>query len=348
MTQAPAPSACGTLQSAMIRDGAAVFTLLPPAGAEAFCAEIQAADDTRWRIALEAPEPGPDGTLICRLPLDADGPVLREIAPLVRMEGAWHSPARDDKACFLHRLLCTDIQEVNANLRWFKRIPDLETRFFAARNSLRVIGDDTELRTRCVVSVGYQGVETDNAAILDWCMEEYARSDNRLDAISDPEARMSLATFWVHLAIAREDNRMFAELSQSVRTDVFTPQLPAITVYNALCLALLLGGWHLARGEMQEAAQLFRPTDEFFKLAAMKFPRALVNYRELIGITQRTYYCQIGLAMAEGRRIPTERRFPELLPPIAWREGNRLYDKAAKQRLSHSYALLCQPETAGG
>lgn len=344
MTREPAPPAFGILRSAVIRDDAAVFTLLPPTGAEGFCIECLAADDTRWRVALDAPDPGADGTLICRLPLDPGGPALREISLLLRIGTEWHNPERDDTACFLHRLLSTDIKEVNQNLRWFNRIPDLETRFFAARNSLRVIGDDMDLRARCIVSVGYQGVETESAAILDWCMEEYARSEARLDALPDLEARMSLATFWVHLAIAREDNRMFAELSQNVRTDVFPSKFPAIAVYNALCLALLLGGWHLARGELQEAAQLFRPTNKLFKLAALEFPRALDNYRELIGVTQMTYYCQIGRSMAEERLIRTERGIPKLLPPVAWREGSRLRGKDAREKVGKKYEALCAAE----
>lgn len=295
---APSPVG-GTLKAAVIRDDEAVFALLPPPGAEAFCAEVLPVDGPALRFDLTAPPPDQVGALTFRLPISADWPVLRQIALLVRIGDDWVYPPHDQQNCFLHRLLSTDLAEINDNLRWWKRISDLETRFFATRNSLRVIGGNFDLRARCIVAVGYQGIERDHAAILEWCLSEYAATGGRLDVTEDAEVRASIGIFWCHLAIAREDASMLMELSQALRRDVFAVSLPAIAAYNAVCLALLLGGWHLARGEKAAAAAFFAPTNGFFKTAALHYPRALVNYRELAAIAQKTYYCQIGRHMAE-------------------------------------------------
>ena len=341
MTQDPGSSPQGVLRRAVIREGAAVFTLFPPFGAEEICAEILEADDTRRRVEFDTPEAGDDGTLIYRLPMDPEGPAVREVTPLIRIGAEWHKPERDDTTCFVHRLLSTDLEQINTNLRWKNRIDDLETRFFATRNSLKLIGDDANLRGRCVVSVGYQAIEQDNDIILNWCAEDIAECGADLGTFPDPEVRMSMATFWVHLAIFREDITMLGALSRSVRESVFPSDFPAIATYNALCLALLLAGWHLARGDFEEACALLQPTDKFFKLAAYEYPRALVNYREMIGLAERTYYCQIGLRMAKNLEIPDGMGIPSLGPGIAWKKGNRLRGDSAQKRAGEKYETLC-------
>ncbi len=327
------------VSKAVVRGSKAVFTIdvLEEKLVE-LAAEAEFSDGSRRRVALGAPPATNSRT--CAVRLNEDWPPVVSISLIGRVSETWFLLEQQEKECFLHRLMSRTLKDVNDNLRWQNRITDLETRFFSVRNSLRGNREDFEFWARCLVSVGYQGLEQENKSIIDWCRSELADYAKNSDGKEETEAYLSLLIFWLHLAIYDQDADRFGGISKRLR-DVPKEAIPAIAVFNYLHMALLLGAWHLALGHNTEAYDLFDPSDDLFKRAALDYPRALINYKELTTMASKTYFCQVGRTMAKGHALPASGEFAPLSPTLAWQQGSRLRVKEAKDRLLDSYISMC-------
>lgn len=332
----------GFVTSAVVRQENAVFTLtLTDEAVSELSAVATYHDGQQDRTPLARPEVGSEW--ISTLALNDGGPPLRSLELQAKVNGEFQPLELRDGACHLHRLLSLDLEQINDNLRWRNRINDLETRFFSAKNSLRLVGDDFELRARCIVSVGWEGLEQEHNEIIDWCRSQYQLMLSWNLGPEEHEALMSTITFWCHLAIHDGRREMLRELSEKTISALYAPEARGIAVYNMLHTSLLIGGWHLSQGRHKIALRFFKRSNGLLKLAVHEYPTALVNYRELATIAEKVFFCQIGRHMAEGKKILES--FPLLSPEIAWREGNRLRNKIAQKRMLEKYLALCSKPT---
>ncbi|WP_339113246.1 hypothetical protein [Thioclava sp. GXIMD2076] len=234
----------------------------------------------------------------------------------------------DSERYFLDRLLSSNMVEVNRNLRWGKRITHLPTRFFASLNSIKANPENFELQARCLVSVGYQGIENEDQEIISWAQIFCAENLNNAMSCEDAEVRASFLIFWAHLAIYSESTEVVLQISDVMNDALMGMEEYPVGAANALNLILLIGGILLFAGRHAEAQRVFLPFDRYIRIAANKYPRAPVNYRELIGVAERTYLCKLGLEMAKKR----DGQLDQLLSSErAWADGNRLRSKGSKE-----------------
>lgn len=288
-----------------------------------------------WRL-NRAPDlhalPGQPGPRARGVAFDAT-PDVTDAAILAKSDGRWWRLPEKGPEPVLGRLLSRDLTAVNANLRWAGRISDLDTRFFAALNSIAQAPRDFALQARCLVSVGYEAIERADPEKTGWARGFCQAKKARLLAEKDAEVRVSVLLFWLHLAIFQEDLGTFLEITEMVlaRDMAFFAGLEAYPVgtANALYAQVMLGGFFLACDEPERAGRLFSPFDKHFRIAAQSYPRTLNGYHEIVQLTRRAYLCRIGQEQARGRPV-SAKGVPPLSAGRAWDESNRLRIKATE------------------
>lgn len=244
----------------------------------------------------------------------------------------------EDTTSPLVRLASTTAAEINANLRWSNRIQDLETRFFAARNSFLLNKRDFGLSVRCVASVSYTAIENDNQRIVEWCGEICRDLSKQVLACKDAELRASFLSVWLNVAVARCDAESFLRAY-----DMFLPAAKGMAAfplagYNLLYCALLLGGADIGAGRRENAAEIFGGFDHWFRVCVKDYPRALVNWGEMVTITRKAHFCAIGMEITRGRKLRPG--IPYLTLALAWTEGSRLRNREAVTRLIENYRTI--------
>lgn len=321
-----------------IQDGRAKLAWsLKDEGVEALELMIFHVDQEPISIAL-SPAPTGEGVAEHEVPLQLAG-VVSAMCLVATVGRKKLRLAHDPEGFFLHRVLARNLADVNRDLRWAGRITHLDTRFFAVRNTLPVV--DYDLQARCLVSVGYQGIEQDRRDIIDWAEAFCQDTLAQMRETENVEVRSSVLAFWVHLAIWRED---VAEMLQIA--DLIVESLEGLAEYpvgtvNALHSTLLVGSFLVNVGKKAEAVEVFKPFDRYYRIAAHKYPRALVNYRELIGVAKCTYLCKLGFDVARDVKSRAGgSAAPKLTPNAAWNDGNRLRDKAACAEAGKRYARM--------
>lgn len=268
------------------------------------------------------------------------GSIIESMIVVARVKGALFRLSEDPERYFLQRLLSRNLEEVNLNLRWHNRMSDLDTRFFAALNSIAATPGNYELHARCMVSFGYKAIESDRIEMIEWSHRFCQQRINEMMATPDVQVRASVITFWIHEAIwnCRVDD--IIQISELITDSLTGIESYPKGTYNSLHAILLIGSFLLFTGKAGKAAKIFSPFDTHFRIAAEKYTRAVANYREIIKIAELTYLCKLGLDMARGRKIPV--RFSPLTPREAWAKGQRFHDKKIRDEGGRRYSKLIE------
>ncbi|WYI66647.1 hypothetical protein WDB88_05980 [Thioclava sp. GXIMD4216] len=271
--------------------------------------------------------------------------VVKQIAVVVDEDGEFARLGQNPETSFLDRLLSVNLKQVNANLRWVGRIPHLETRFFCALNSIKATPGNFDLHCRCLVSVGYQALERGNGSIIEWSEDFCQSCSHELASTKDVEIRASVLMLWIHLAVWQQNVSDIRYIGENLGRFLEGIESYPVGSYNAVRISLLIGSIYLFAGDCELAVKIFSPADKIFRLAVDKYPRGLVNYRELVSISDRLFYCQIGLEMAKGSAWKVN--IDPLTPQMAWNKGARFYDKdamiAGRKRYVELVSLMQRP-----
>lgn len=281
------------------------------------------------------------GTLSAELPI-SDTEVVVQLALIFRSNGQDHRATEADDNVFSQKLLSRSLPDINCNIRWSGRISDLDTRYFAARNSALFLSEKLELRQRCLVSVGYTAIEQARLEILDWVGEEVEYFMSAAREMSDLDSLTSFVSFAMHFYVAKEDANGLQRLSLLTIDVLRDYQGFPFGAGGYLHVALFLGGLALASKNGPLATAIFAPTLDCFHIAILGYPRALINHWELVGVSRMNLHCQIGLNLAKGVPMPDYKVIQKLTPELAFAESHRLRDKEAEQRLHDKYLGLAE------
>ncbi|WP_232631921.1 hypothetical protein [Methylobacterium sp. Leaf118] len=297
-----------------------------------------------------------------RIPLTARGAVDEAVTETITFDGEtnvsamsirvlegneWRKLPHDPKNYFLDRLLSLDINQLNNNLRWATRVEDLDTRFFAARNSIAHTPGNIELHSRALVAVSYQAIESDREPILDWAHAFCLENSAAFEAEPDLEVLGSTLAFRLHLAVWRSDVESFEQIARALFDKKFEDGVKASprAIFNLIRASVLAGGYYYNIGNLTAAADICGRYDHYFRVVAEDFPRAL--FREIVTITKAAYVCRIIFELAQKRH--PEKGAATYLKPTPnniWMEGNRLWDPAARERMQKKFAAMIEAAKA--
>lgn len=287
------------------------------------------------RIPLDPKGTG-DGVTETTVAFDAELDITTMLV-LARSGEQWSCLPHAPETYFLNRLLSSNLAEVNRNLRWWGRIPDLDTRFFAAKNTISNSPDDYVMHARCLVAVGYHAIEQSHNDKVEWALRFCQDNIKNLLDNQDSEIKTSIIIFWLHLVIYYEDYVKFLELAEVANDNFVYLENSPPCVFNAFHFLILIGGFFLNAKEKDKAVKFFCRFEKYLKCAAAALPNNLVNYREFVKISRMAYICNIGHEMSLERKLQADGNFPKITAELAWDEGNRIYNQESRNQMKEKY-----------
>ena len=256
--------------------------------------------------------------------------IVEAMLMIAHIKGEKYRLSHDKDHFYLDRLLARSLADVNKNLRWTGRINDLDTRFFAACNSIKLSPKEPQIIYRCVASFAYTAVEKDKTEMIEWAHNFCVQRMDEIAAESDAHVKASILNLWAHLAIWRGLGRDLLKISKITIRSLYDISEHPGAAYNAMSLMLLLGGFLLFTGRTTDAKILFRPFDAHLKAAASGHVKkgSPMTYREFIRISECAFLCSLGFHIAKGKSYP--KSISPLTPEMAWNNSNRFYRGESK------------------
>lgn len=268
-----------------------------------------------------------------------------EISIVVLVDHDWMVIKNASGGYYLGRVLSRNMNEVNKNLRWLGRIEDLDTRFYACRNSIEFSPMNFKLIARCLVSFAYEAIEVEDLDKVQWAFDYVGRVKGHILSLGDAEVRASFFIFWIHLAVWKSDEVLFSEIVGFILGGVLDRGIEQhpVGTFNILCCILICGYFLLEIGDNIEAVEVFERHDKYLRLAFDRFPRRLNNYSELSKTAHRAYLCQVGVCVAKGDKEQLDAAGnPYLKSSIVWSEGCRLKSAGSKRSMAENFSCLIE------
>jgi hypothetical protein len=243
---------------------------------------------------------------------------------------------------FLDRLLCRNLEEINQNVRWHGRIEDFDTRFFAVKNSFKLLSPDLGLAVYCLVAVGYTAIELQNSPVCNYIYTELKSILNLRLAEIKGEPKISFLTHILHHAVMQDDIETFENVVAACEQSFPVLKKFPVATYNYIVVMVLAGIYFLQIRNKPRAAEFFEKCEHVFRVAADGYPRDLVKYRELTSICQRAYWARIGFQAAKGWPMRPELNIKMFDPATVAAEVCRLYGPDHKKRFASTFMAMCQ------
>ena len=253
-----------------------------------------------------------------------------------------HTPA----TFYLDRLLCRNLDEINKNVRWHGRIEDFDTRFFAVKNSFKLLSPDLGLAVYCLVAVGYTAIELQSTEVCDYIYAELKKILNQRLAEIKGEPKISFLTHILHHAVMQGDLDIFEKTITACEQSFPVLKKCPVATFNYIVITMLAGIYFLQTDSKARAAGHFEQSELVFRIAAEGYPRDLVKYRELTSICHRAYLARIGLHAAKGWPFRPDLNIKMFDPATVAGDVCRLYGVDHKKRFASKFMAICQSKAS--
>jgi hypothetical protein len=280
------------------------------------------------------------------IPFDAEYNIIG-VAAIVCIDGRIVALNHDKNKSFLDRLFADNIDKVNEYIRWGHpvigpRIADLDTRFFAALNSINQVPSDFIHHSRCLVSFSYRAIEDGDDKKIEWALGFCRSHLKEFASCKSTEVRSSFLCAWLHLAIYYTDIKEIYIINDYLyNTSKVISKKEGGAVYNIFQSKILIGGIFLSASDKAGAQEIFEDFDILFRIAVDSFPRNWINnFRELDIISKKMLVCATALDICKDIKIYLEYKIPEFSAEYAWEQGNRLHSATAQHLNRDKYFRL--------
>lgn len=256
-----------------------------------------------WR---DAHPPGPtDPAGTWRFDLPEPGRLQRLRVCATDGTGWFLVPEQAAQAWF-DRILSTTLDEINLNIRWKGRIDDFPTRLYASLNSFEFHkGQRPDLASYCLAAFGYTALEQEDRPTMKLAFDGLQFLLEHQGGLRG-EPLFSFLCHLMHQAVYQQAPLVFEQAYRAAEHAIDQIHEEPVATYNAMVIHVLAGAYFYLLGRRNLSAAALERCDAIFRVAANRYPRDLVKFRELTHLCQRAYWARIGYEASKGQALKPE------------------------------------------